>query len=210
MRIANLREHLVLTLIEKIKLSKFNGLVCENLYGDLCYITPDKFQDMMDLFKRVNESMDNKNWLKFRDSLYLNNVLDKGGFIVGCYVDDVLVASALCEIPSGEYLDILIEMGMSLEEIESTYISGYVMVDPLYRGNSLHRTLMDVRIKASVDMDKKYIVTAIASENIFSLKTVLDLGFDIKLQKENEYGVVRNVLMKNLSYTSSQYVEFPA
>lgn len=186
-------------MIERINLSKFNGNNCENLYGDLCYITPDKFDDVMDLFYRVNNTMDNKNWLKFRDVFYLKDILDKGGFIIGCYVDDVLIASALCEVPTGEYKELLFEMGMSLSEISSTYISGYVMVDPLYRGNSLHRVLVDARIRASIIRGKEYIVTAIATENIFSLKTVLSLGFDIKLQKENEYGVVRNILRKDLT-----------
>ncbi|MEF9991975.1 MAG: hypothetical protein RRZ84_05310 [Romboutsia sp.] len=197
-------------LIEKIMLSKFNGAICENLFGDLSYITEEKFHDIMELFERVNRSMDNKNWLKFRDLSYLKDVLDKGGFIIGCYVDNILIASALCEAPNGDYKDILIEMGMSSDEINSTYISGYVMVDPVYRGNSLHRILMEARIKASIIREKKHIVTAIATENVFSLKTILALGFEVRMQKENEYNIVRNILVKNLNPSSSQYVEFSA
>ncbi|MEG0844070.1 MAG: hypothetical protein RSF39_08015 [Romboutsia sp.] len=199
-----------LMLIEKIMLSKFNGAICENLFGDLSYITEEKFHDIMELFERVNRSMDNKNWLKFRDLSYLKDVLDKGGFIIGCYVDNILIASALCEAPNGDYKDILIEMGMSSDEINSTYISGYVMVDPVYRGNSLHRILMEARIKASIIREKKHIVTAIATENVFSLKTILALGFEVRMQKENEYNIVRNILVKNLNPSSSQYVEFSA
>lgn len=185
-------------MIKKVKLSKFNGNLCENLYGDIQFITEDKFNDVMDLFERVNNALDNKNWLKFRDAIYLKNVLDNGGFIVGCYVEETLVASALCEVPVGDYKDILVEMGMDSVDINSTYISGYVMVDPIYRGNSLHRTLLETRMELSIPKDKRYIVTAVATENIFSLKTILGLGFDIKLQKENQYGIVRNILIKDL------------
>lgn len=185
-------------MIERIQLAKFNGILCENLYGDLCFITKERFQDVIDLFKRVNSTMDNKNWLKFRDELYLQEVINKNGFIIGCYVDETLVASALCEAPDAEYISHLVEMGLNPSQIESAYVSGYVMVDPLYRGNSLHRVLVEARIDASIDRNMKYIITAIACDNIFSLKTVLGLGFEIKLQKENEYGVVRNILLKDL------------
>ena len=198
------------TLIKKVKLSKFNGELCENLYADVCYITASKFDDITNLYNRVNEAMDNKNWLKFRDQLYLMDVLDKGGFIIGCYVEETLVASALCELPSGDYLDYLYEMGLTEKEINSSYISGYVMVDPLYRGNSLHKILMETRIKESIIRGKNYIVTAIATENIFSLKTVINLGFELKLQKKNEYGITRNILMKQLVNPSEQGIEFTA
>lgn len=197
-------------MIERIKLAKFNGIPCENLYGDLCYITREMFKDVIDLFNRVNSTMDNKNWLKFRDESYLQNVIDRGGFIIGCYVDETLVASALCESPDLEYTSYLVEMGLTASQIEVTYVSGYVMVDPLYRGNSLHRVLVEARIDASIDRDMKFIVTAIACENIFSLKTVLNLGFEIMLHKKNEYGIVRNILLKNLASEMMEEAEITA
>lgn len=201
---------MVSTLIKKVKLSKFNGELCENLYTDVCYITSPKFEDITNLYNRVNDGMDNKNWLKFRDQLYLMDVLDKGGFIIGCYVEETLVASALCELPSGDYLDYLYEIGLTEEEINSCYVSGYVMVDPLYRGNSLHKILLENRMRESVIRGKNYIVTAIATENIFSLNTVLKLGFEVKLQKENQYGVNRNILFKQLVSSSEQGIEITA
>ncbi len=86
-------------MIKSIQLSKFNGNPCENLYGDICYITKDKFEDVINLYNRVNSTMDNKSWLKSRDASYLEGVLDNGGFIVGCYIEGTLVASALCDAP---------------------------------------------------------------------------------------------------------------
>ncbi|MGL5313303.1 MAG: hypothetical protein ACRC92_08645 [Peptostreptococcaceae bacterium] len=207
--VANLCEQLVSILIKTIKLSKFNGEPCENLFTDVRFITPSQFDDITSLYNRVSENMDNKNWLKSRDSIYLMNLLDKGGFIIGCYVDETLVASAFCEPPSGDYLNNLYEMGLCEDEINYTYVSGYVMVDPLYRGNSLHRILLEARIDESIQRGKKYILTAIATENIFSLRTVLNLGFEIKLQKQNEYGITRNILFKQLTSIPEE-IEFTA
>lgn len=207
--VANLCEQMVSILIKTVKLSKFNGELCENLFADVRFITPSMFEDVANLYNRVSESMENKNWLKQRDSIYLMNLLDKGGFIIGCYVDETLVASAFCEVPSGDYLNNLYEIGLCEDEINNTYVSGYVMVDPLYRGNSLHRILLEARIDESIARGKKNILTAIAVDNIFSLKTVLNLGFEIKLQKENEYGVTRNILFKQL-VSIPQKIEFTA
>ncbi len=190
---------MVSILIKTVKLSKFNGEPCENLFTDIRFITKDRFEDVTNLYNKVSESMQNKNWLKHRDSIYLSSLLDKGGFIVGCYVDETLVASAFCEQPSGDYLDNLYEIGLCEDEINDTYVSGYVMVDPLYRGNSLHRILLETRIDESINRGKKNILTVVAVDNIFSLNTVLNLGFEVKLQKENEYGIKRNILFKQLT-----------
>ena len=200
---------MVSILIKTVKLSKFNGEPCENLFADICFITKDKFEDVTNLYNKVSESMQNKNWLKHRDSIYLSSLLDKGGFIVGCYVDETLVASAFCEKPSGDYLDNLYEIGLCEDEINDTYVSGYVMVDPLYRGNSLHRILLETRIDESINRGKKNILTVVAVDNIFSLNTVLNLGFEIKLEKENEYGIKRNILFKQLT-SIQQEIEYTA
>ena len=197
-------------MIKSIQLSKFNGNPCENLLGNICYITKDKFEDVINLFNRVNSSMDNKSWLKSRDVDYLQGVLDKNGFIVGCYIEDTLVASALCEAPQGEYKDMLIEIGMNEYEIENTFISGFVMVDPFYRGNALRRTLLETRIDLSIKKGIKNIVTIVNSQNIYSLNTILNLGFEIKLEKENEDGIIRYVLYKNLENIPSTTIEITA
>ena len=194
---------MVSILIKRLKLSKFNGELCENLFADIRFITKDMFEDVTSLYKRVSDSMENKNWLKYRDSIYLNDLINKGGFIVGCYVNDTLVASAFCEQPSGDYLNNLYEIGLCEDEINDTYVSGYVMVDPLYRGNSLHKILLETRIEESINRGKKNILTAVAVDNIFSLKTILNLGFEVRLQKENEYGIKRNILETCLELTET-------
>lgn len=200
---------MVSILIKRLKLSKFNGELCENLFADIRFITKDMFEDVTSLYNRVSDSMENKNWLKYRDSIYLNDLINKGGFIVGCYVNDTLVASAFCEQPSGDYLNNLYEIGLCEDEINDTYVSGYVMVDPLYRGNSLHKILLETRIEESINRGKKNILTAVAVDNIFSLKTILNLGFEVRLQKENEYGIKRNILFKQLTLVQEK-IEYTA
>lgn len=197
-------------LINKVKLSKFNGELCENLYADVCFIEENNFKDITNLYNKVYNSLENKNWLKFRDEVYLKKVLENGGFIIGCYVEDTLVASAMCEIPTGDYLNNLYDMNFSDDEIDSIYVSGYVMVDPLYRGNSLHKILLESRINESTLRGKTHIITAVAVENIYSQKTILSLGFDIKFQRENEYGIKRNILLKQLNNCLSKEIEITA
>lgn len=186
-------------MIKSVKLSKFNGNPCESLFGNITYITKDKFQDVIELYNKVNSSMDNKGWLKSRDVNYLQGVLDNGGFIIGCYIGNDLIASALCEAPQGEYKDILFKIGMDELDINSTYFSGFVMVDPQYRGNSLHHILLETRIDISIKNNIKNIVTVVNSENIFSLKTILSLDFKLVHEIENNDNSVRYVLRKNLN-----------
>ncbi|MBQ3422150.1 MAG: GNAT family N-acetyltransferase [Romboutsia sp.] len=197
-------------MIKTVKLSKFNGELCENLYANIFLMGASNFNDITILFNKVISTIANKNWLKFRDTDYLQNVLNDGGFIVGCYVEDTLVACAICEPPSGDYLNNLYDIDMSNDEINSTYVSGYVMVDPLYRGNSLHKILLETRIKESIARGKDYILTAVAAENIFSLRTILSLGFEMQFERKNQYGINRYILLKKLKSISSKENEIIA
>jgi len=197
-------------LIKTVKLSKFNGELCENLYANIFLMGASNFNDITILFNKVISTIANKNWLKFRDTDYLQNVLNDGGFIVGCYVEDTLVACAICEPPSGDYLNNLYDIGMSNDEINSTYVSGYVMVDPLYRGNSLHKILLETRIEESIARGKDYILTAVAAENVFSLRTILSLGFEMQFERKNQYGINRYILLKKLKSISSKENEIIA
>lgn len=197
-------------LINKVKLSKFNGELCENLYADIKFIEESNFSDISNLYNKVYSTLENKNWLKFRDELYLKEVLAKGGFIIGCYIEETLIASAMCEIPDGDYLTNLYDMSFSDAEIDSTYVSGYVMVDPLYRGNSLHKILLESRINESTLRGKTHLLTAVAVENIYSQKTILSLGFEVQFQRENSHGIKRNILLKKLDNSISSNVEITA
>ena len=64
-------------MIKTVKLSKFNGEICENLYANMLLIGASSFNDITLLFNKVINAMSNKNWLKFRDEKYLLNVINK-------------------------------------------------------------------------------------------------------------------------------------
>ena len=85
-------------MVKTVKLSKFNGELCENLYANVFLMDASNFNDITVLFNKVISSISNKNWLKFRDTDYLQNVLNNGGFIVGCYVEDTLIAMCTLRI----------------------------------------------------------------------------------------------------------------
>jgi ribosomal protein S18 acetylase RimI-like enzyme len=72
------------------------------------------------------------------------------------------------------------------------------MVHPKYRGNSLQLTLLDLRIDIARNRGKRYIVTVVAVDNIYSLKNIESLGFKLKSQKTNEFGILRNIFVKDL------------
>ncbi|GKZ04538.1 hypothetical protein ANS017_23520 [Paraclostridium bifermentans] len=72
------------------------------------------------------------------------------------------------------------------------------MVHPMYRGNSLQSKLLDLRIDIAKSQRKKYILTVAAVDNIHSINNILNKGFEFKTQQENEYGILRNIFLKDL------------
>lgn len=186
-------------MIKKVKLSKVNGVLTNNIYADFHFLNEENFADIINLYNIVSSSMDNKSWIKVRDFKDLQKTLDDGGFIVGCYVDSELIACALCDVADINSIDLLVGLDIDAVDIKNTYVSGFVMVHPKYRGNSLQLTLLDLRIDIAKSKGKKYIITVAAVDNIYSLKNIESLGFKLKAQRENEFGVLRNIFIKNLA-----------
>ena len=190
-------------MITKVLLSKINGIPTNNVYADIRYINEENFDDIIKLYNIVNEDLDGKSWLKFRGHDYLHEILNRGGFIIGCYLGDEIIASALCETPSINDLELINELEIPYEDVINTYISGYVMVHPTYRGNSLQSTLLDIRIKLSQIRGKKYIITAVAIDNVFSLNNIINAGFKVGTTKPKEDGTLRYILYKEISELSN-------
>lgn len=185
-------------MLTKMKLSKVNNVLTNNIYANFRFLSEENFGDVSKLYEEVSNSMDNKNWLKSRDHTGLKKTVDNGGFIIGCYVGLDLIACALCDVPSVKDLELLSSLGVSVEDFKSTYISGFVMVHPMYRGNSLQSKLLDLRIDIAKSQRKKYILTVAAVDNIHSINNILNKGFEFKTQQENEYGILRNIFLKDL------------
>lgn len=185
-------------MLKKIKLSKVNNVLTNNIYADICILSEENFGDVIKLYEDVSNSMDNKNWLKSRNYDSLKKTIDNGGFIVGCYVGLELIACALCDVPSANDLELLASLGIPMEDFKNTYISGFVMVHPMYRGNSLQIKLLDLRIDIAKSQHKKYVVTVAAVDNIHSLNNIISRGFEFKTQRENEFGILRNIFLKDL------------
>lgn len=186
-------------MITKVLLSKVNGVPTNNVYADIRYINEENFDDIIKLYNIVNDGLDGKSWLKFRDHDYLQEILNRGGFIVGCYVEGEIIASALCETPSITDIELMNEIGIPSEDFVNTYISGFVMVHPSYRGNSLQSILLNTRIQQSQIRGKKYILTTVAVENVYSLNNILNAGFKIGTTRAKEDGTIRYVLYKDIS-----------
>ena len=185
-------------MLTKMKLSKVNNVLTNNIYANFRFLSEENFGDISKLYEEVSNSMDNKNWLKNRDHSSLKKTVENGGFIVGCYVGLDLIACALCDVPSIKDLELLSSLGVSVEDFKNTYISGFVMVHPMYRGNSLQSKLLDLRIDIAKSQRKKYILTVAAVDNIHSINNILNKGFEFKTQQENEYGILRNIFLKDL------------
>lgn len=185
-------------MLTKVKLSKVNNVLTNNIYANICFLSEENFGDIIKLYEEVSNSMDNKNWLKNRNYDTLKKTIDNGGFIIGCYVGLKLIACALCDVPSINDLETLASLGISVEDFQNTYISGFVMVHPMYRGNSLQLKLLDLRIDIAKSQRKKYIVTVAAADNIHSLNNIVSRGFEFKTQQENNRGILRNIFIKDL------------
>ncbi|MEG2788993.1 MAG: hypothetical protein RR942_14360 [Romboutsia sp.] len=185
-------------MLTKVKLSKVNNVLTNNIYANICFLSEENFGDITTLYNEVSNSMDNKNWLKNRNYDALKKTVDNGGFIIGCYVGLELIACALCDVPNINDLETLASLNISVEDFQNTYISGFVMVHPMYRGNSLQLKLLDLRIDIAKSQGKKYIVTVAAVDNIHSLNNIVSRGFEFKTQQENNHGILRNIFIKDL------------
>ncbi|EKQ57287.1 MULTISPECIES: GNAT family N-acetyltransferase [unclassified Clostridium] len=163
---------------------------------DLSYLNK-----IMELQDNVYNKLSNKAFYCTSDRDEFNIIFSGKGKIIGCVsaIDDELIAIGVYveygyeKHNYGYDINIQGKDLLKVGQVEST------IVKEEYRGNKLQRVICKILEEVAYSSGMSYICSTVAPDNIYSLNTFKNLGYNIIIEKLKYNGLNRYVLMKNFN-----------
>ncbi|MBZ9685562.1 GNAT family N-acetyltransferase [Clostridium estertheticum] len=182
----------------KIELNYLNGEKQAPYLATISDIEQENINHIIMLHPIIKESLESINDFYFDDYDFYKHHLDKGGKILGCYVNDTLVAYGVLIFPGFDNDNLGYDFNLSKDELLKVAHLDSVAVHPDYRGNKLQYILFSLLEKISIEKGYKYLCSTVSPTNKFSLNNLLKLGLEIKIEKEKYDEKNRLILYKSL------------
>ena len=167
--------------------------------GKIKILDESYLEKIMELQEEINRGLTYKEWYSStsKEEFYIQ--LTKKGKIVGCVLnDDSLIAIGVYvewgyeKENYGYDLKINEKDLLKVGQIEAT------VVHEMYRGNSLQKIICRELERIALLRKNKIIAVTVHPDNIYSLKTFYNLGYQVKLEKLKYGGLRRYILTKNI------------
>lgn len=170
------------------------------LQGQFKLLEEKDIKDIMRLQKIVIDALEDKQLFAPSEEDEFLLYIKELGNVIGCYESESneLIAMGVYgklghrENNYGYDLEMAKEELLSVGQIESTVVS------PEYRGNSLQKKICLELERISKNNNDKLLCATVSPYNKYSLKSFLDLGYEIKKDKLKYGGLRRYVVAKEL------------
>lgn len=177
-------------MITKIKLIKNNvvGIIEKLDYSDV--------DDIIDLQNNVVTNLTNKDIFQPDTKEFITNHIKKQGKIVGCKVENKLIAYAVLRFPMYKEDNLGIDIKLDYDKLKFVVHFESIAVLSDYRGNNLQQLLCNYIETIAINKGMKYLLATVSPDNIQSLNNFNKLGFEVKLEKTKYNGLTRYILSK--------------
>ncbi len=161
----------------------------------LCRLDMSDYDDAMDLHARVYNEVANEDIYASENSIGRN--LSGEGFALGVRAAGLLVAMCVFSWVMEDMLKVLEGTYMETWPMESFAMRDIVVVDGIYRGNGLHRMLIEAS-GTFLPSRRRYVVSTVAPGNWPSLRNVLAEGYYVVACKKLYGGHDRFITWQDL------------
>jgi len=148
----------------------------------------------------IKDNLQNKDEFYFDNYDFYKHHLDKGGKILGCYVNDTLIAYGVLIFPGFDNDNLGYDLKVDKYELLKVAHLDSVAVHPNYRGNKLQYQLFSLLEKVALGKNYKHLCATVSPTNKFSLNNLLKLGLKIQFETEKYGGKSRLILYKALIF----------
>ena len=162
--------------------------------------TIEDIDEIIKLKKDVWNEMENKDWyeIETENKAFLVNQLENNGLILKAVKDNKIIGFLIVENNINKERDIIKNMKLKHEANRCIEFCS-VAVALEYRGNNLYTQMAKKAEKFMVDnYDIKYILATVHPDNIASVKSLLDIGYDICCKTKMYGNKDRYILMKSI------------
>lgn len=139
-----------------------------------CKSVNNNLDEYLDFYNKVLVSMDNKELLGYFSKEDMEMVLNNGAKLF-VYRNDKEIVCSFLYLPASKHSIKKFKLKYNPEEVGEC---GPILVNPKYRGNGLQKKMLQELTKYCKKLKKKYIVTTIHPDNIYSIKNFLSEGYN--------------------------------
>lgn len=162
--------------------------------------TIEDIDEIIKLKKDVWNEMENKDWyeIETENEEFLVNQLENDGLILKAVKDNKIIGFLIVENDINKERDIIKNMKLENEANRCIEFCS-VAVALEYRGNNLYTQMAKKAEKFMIDnYDIKYILATVHPDNIASVKSLLNIGYDICCKTKMYGNKDRYILMKSI------------
>jgi len=176
-------------------ITKIN-LIKNNVVGIIEYLDYPDVDDIIDLQNNMLTNLTNKDVFQPDTKEFIINHILKHGKIVGCKVENQLIAYAVLRFPMYNEDNLGIDIKLDNDKLKFVAHFESIVVLSDYRGNNLQQLLCKYIETIANHKGMKYLLATVSPENIQSLNNFNKLGFEVKLEKIKYNGLKRYILCK--------------
>ena len=140
--------------------------------------------DYLELYNNVRDNMDHKEWLGSFTKEAIEDILNIGGKIWLYYDNNIPVCSVFYMPVTNKTLK---KHNIEYDEFITGSL-GPIMVRKEYIGNGLQNEMLKVIDNYNKSIGKSHIFTKTHSDNIYSIRNLLNNGYKVVDEYENERG----------------------
>lgn len=179
-----------------VKLKRLNG---KDLTGRLKVLDESYIENILELQNEVERGIINKEWYSATSREEFCIQLTEKGKIIGCLLDDDTLIALGAYVEWGyEEENYGYDLGISDKKLLKVGQIEATLVHEEFRGNKLQKKICMELEKIAKSKGNEVIAATIHPDNIYSLNTFKELGYEIKLEKLKYGGLRRFILSKNI------------
>jgi predicted GNAT superfamily acetyltransferase len=182
-----------------VQLVKHNNKPVMPYLGKISYLYEENINEILGLHPILKETLKDDDMFYFDDYNFYKYQLDRGGIMLGCYIDNHLTAYGVMIFPGNDEENLGYDLNFNQDELQFVAHLDSFLVHPDYRGNKLQYKLCTLMQKIALQKGYKHLCSTVSPRNIHSLNNLMNFGFEIRLEKLKYGGKLRYILYKSLS-----------
>lgn len=182
----------------EIQLTKHKRQLVAPYMGKIIYLGEENIDEILYLHSILKKTLTDDDMFYFDDYDFYKYHLDREGKILGCYVDNCLVAYSVTIFPQYDGENLGYDLNLGEDELPYVAHLDSFLVHPDYRGNKLQYKLGNLMQEIVLNKGFRHLCATVSPKNHYSLINLLDIGLEIRLKKLKYGGKLRYILYKHL------------
>lgn len=184
----------------QVQLTKYKNQLVKPYMGKILFLQEDNINEILSLHDILRKTLEDKDLFYFDNYDFYRYQLEREGKILGCYIDNHLIAYGVMIFPCYDDENLGYDLNFSRDELPYVAHLDSFLVHPYYRGNKLQYKFSTLLENIAVEKGCKHLCSTVSPSNIYSLNNLLDAGLEIKLEKLKYGGKLRYILHKSLGW----------